>query len=793
MLYRHLTFALITTTVLAVAIGACDSDATVVTPPTGVGGNGAGTSDGGSGAGSFSGPTSGPGGENTSGFAVDPPDDQVISVTAGQNTPTLTYSSTFNANPVDAGWGVDRGEIGTVVEGPGETTTFTPSGNVGGIVKIFAGLNDEIIERRVFVELSATQNGPSTSAEEQAQIANTVGDLTAGGGIGGVGGEGLGVAVTDQATLTALDSPTSDGSGQGLTFLYPYDGTVWPRGLLAPLLQWDWATGDADAVKIELETTSGSFSYSGTFARPDILAQTGGNFIRHPVPQDAWTMATNSAGGTALDGTPDRLVLRLTVASGGEAYGPIEHTYTIAPARLAGTIYYQSYGTQLAKNFENAIGGDTFFGGAVLSIKVGDYAPQLAAGGDSPTTSPMDNSYCRVCHSVAADGSRLIAMTSHPSRGTYGYTITPGMITEETLVTDAEFPALTPDGDYALNPAGELLDLNNSGNTVAVTGLDTVTTDLGTPAFSPAGNKIVFNPMNGAGITSPERTIAVMDFDGTTNTFSNLVEVVDNTGQPAESRPGWPAFFPDGNSIVYQQQTFSGFESNSLGDLRTRRGAKAHLAWTLADGSGTPTPLDQANGVGYLPQLATPIIMTCDADDDEVGDIDTDHADDVNLNYEPTVNPVASGGYAWVVFTSRRMYGSVADIPPFCSDPRGVDLVQNITTKKLWVAAVDLNAPSGTDPSHPGFYLPAQELLAGNARAFWVLDPCRQDGEECETGDQCCNGFCSQTGAAGDPLECTPVPSGECSMTQEACDTTADCCDPNDTCINGFCAPNTPQ
>ena len=43
--------------------------------------------------------------------------------------------------------------------------------------------------------------------------------------------------------------------------------------------------------------------------------------------------------------------------------------------------------------------------------------------------------------------------------------------------------------------------------------------------------------------------------------------------------------------------------------------------------------------------------------------------------------------------------------------------------KKLWVAAIDLNAPAGTDPRHPAFYLPAQELLAGNARGFWVVDP----------------------------------------------------------------------
>ena len=52
-----------------------------------------------------------------------------------------------------------------------------------------------------------------------------------------------------------------------------------------------------------------------------------------------------------------------------------------------------------------------------------------------------------------------------------------------------------------------------------------------------------------------------------------------------------------------------------------------------------------------------------------------------------------------------------------------------ITPKKLWVAAIDLNAPPGTDPSHPAFYLPAQELYAGNSRGDWTVDPCEADGD----------------------------------------------------------------
>jgi hypothetical protein len=207
------------------------------------------------------------------------------------------------------------------------------------------------------------------------------------------------------------------------------------------------------------------------------------------------------------------------------------------------------------------------------------------------------------------------------------------------------------------------------------------------------------------------------------------------------------------------------------------------------------TPLDQLNGKGYLPKLAQPSGVACNdacgtASSPMVGTLNADHSDDVDVNYEPTVNPIASGGYAWVVFTSRRMYGSVATIGSFCSDPRGVDLVTNITPKKLWVAAIDLSQAAGVDSSHPAFYLPAQELLAGNARGFWSLDPCEPDGTSCTSGDQCCNGYC-EAGDGG--LVCSnTAPSSTCSALSDKCTKSSDCCDPSNECINGFCSQGSP-
>lgn len=514
------------------------------------------------------------------------------------------------------------------------------------------------------------------------------------------------------------------------------------------------------------------------------MTETGGAFIRHPIPQDVWDAATASVGASSAGGT-DRLRVSLVVARNGAAVGPISSTWTIAPVRLSGTIYYNSYGSQLAKNHGGAVGGDGQFGGAVLSIRVGDTAPRLTAGSNG------GDAQCRTCHSVAARGSRLIVQRGddYDTSSVYGLNAS-GSATETRMTTGATFPGLTPLGDKALAPSGQLLALP-SGDVLPSSGLGAAFTNLGTPAFSPDGSLVAFNPMAGTGVPNPTQKLVVMNFDGATNAFSNPTVVVDVTGQPAAERPGWPAFLPDGRSLVFQHQSVAGGDGNSEGALYTRKGAKAQIHWASASG-GAVTALDRLNGTGYLPSLATPSSLVCRADGNTVSGIDPGHVDDTNFNYEPTVNPIASGGYSWVVFTSRRMYGSVADIPPFCSDPRGVDLVRNVTTKKLWVAAIDVNGQPGADASHPAFYLPAQELLAGNSRAFWVLDPCREDGVSCETGDQCCNGFC-QPGEGGALVCSNTPPSAHCSMQQERCTTNADCCDSSNSCVGGFCTLAAPH
>jgi hypothetical protein len=230
----------------------------------------------------------------------------------------------------------------------------------------------------------------------------------------------------------------------------------------------------------------------------------------------------------------------------------------------------------------------------------------------------------------------------------------------------------------------------------------------------------------------------------------------------------------------------------------TREGARSELWWTDLGASPVPVALaalngKNAGGARYLPAGPQNHGSGTATDPGNWCNHDESVSDDTTLNYEPTVLPVVAGGYAWVVFTSRRLYGNQLTATPWQSRPDLYDTTSlpQATVKKLWIAAVDLGAPPGTDPSHPAFYLPAQEILAGNSRGFWVLDPCKADGATCTSGDQCCNGFCEP--GSGGALICTNAPPmGTCANLQEKCATAANCCDPGAQCIDGFCAVITP-
>ncbi len=669
------------------------------------------------------------------------PQNPSVTVTAGQPLPTIQFQVTGPGGQKNALWLVDRAEIGTI----DQNGLFTAAGKAGGQATVEATVGGEKLSTTVTVNIVAEQNGGIQSDGG-----------TTGGGVGGVGGEGEGGAI-DAALRALLEGPLS--TDPGLAFLYPYDNTVWPLGLLAPLLQWKAGTAAvADGVYLHLQGKY--YEYKGFFGRPAPLPA-GADFVRHPIPQTVWEAATLSAAG-------DTLTASVVVAAGGVAYGPLTETWKIAAGRLKGTVYYQSYGTKLAKNYTGAIGGDGKFGGATLAIKPGATDPVLVAGKTGGTAD------CRVCHSVSADGSRMVVQHGDVYQRSSSYDLNNGYAeTPYAPSTDTQlgWVGMYPDGSIGVgnavplpgNANGSVSNLYDMSSGAALpNNLNGFVTRAGFPAFSPDGKKLAFNFYAGPGDATvgagDGKKLVVMDFDKATGNVSGAVKLYE-AGDP----PGWPSFLPTVDGVVFQVE----LPSSSSEFFATRNGSKGELWWSDL-GSATAQRLDQANGKGYVPTGAA------------------NHGDDSVLNYEPTVNPIASGGYAWVVFTSRRLYGNVATIDPWWSDPRDHDITQTPTTKKLWVAAIDLNAKPGTDPSHPAFYLPGQELLAGNARGFWVVDPCKGDGSDCDTGDECCSGFCQADPKTG-KLSCGKK-QNQCSQEFDKCTTDADCCDPKLKCINERCS-----
>ncbi|HEX7604114.1 MAG TPA: hypothetical protein VF316_20995 [Polyangiaceae bacterium] len=509
----------------------------------------------------------------------------------------------------------------------------------------------------------------------------------------------------DGATQTKLKAGGTADSA--FAWLYPYDRTVFPRGLLSPTMQFGGTAWTAAMVTVTFK----GMSYQGFFgaATPARLA----------LPAASWKAI--AAAATAQDAVD----VEVTKISNGAVTGPIKETWTFAQGSLRGTIYYETYNSGLA----GAVG--------IMKIQPG-----------SPTPTVVKSGCGNVCHTASADGSTLVAAQTLSSSASYNLKTNATQIRAQNNQTFT-YGALYPDGSFLVsatnyrtwnNSASQLYN-TTTGAVVPATGW--TLQKPGTPAFSPDGKMFALNHED----TGAGHTLAVMNFNNQTKTFSGLTDIANAGSQYV----GWPAFTPDAKWVLFHEGSNPQFETdnNATGDL-------------------------------FMVDVATHTVARLDALDGYKGAGPTSYlpANDPALSFAPTVLPVAVGGYFWAVFTTHRSYGNTL-----------ASKDKNDVNGKLWVSAIDLSPTAGKDASHPAFYLDGQELSADNLRGFWVLDPCKADGNSCTTGDECCGGFCRQVDGG---FACVPPPGG-CSQEYEKCNVAADCCSPNAQCINGHCATPPPN
>ncbi|HEY8078357.1 MAG TPA: hypothetical protein VIF62_29715, partial [Labilithrix sp.] len=571
---------------------------------------------------------------------------------------TYADGSTGDVGP-GVTWSANDAQVGNIAG----TGLYTTTNSIGGVVDVHAVLGGQKADAKLTVKLHVLENAASLSPAIQAAL--------------------KGATVKDASVQWA----------------YPYDGTVFPRGLAGPLLMWNNGAA-ADSYYVHITSTTFELESFTTAPPPS----------RYTFDATTWQRFVDSTSGAAT--------LDVARYSGTSATTVVHHGWTIAPASMRGTIYY----------WANNVG-------RVMRIKPGATTPDDFSAG---TFGSLPSSGCTMtCHTVSADGSTLVSggdtlggsydlLKNQPIFDTGG---TPGSA-QKRYWSNA---ALSPNGKYLVQngtgavpgPPGQMDGLwkTADGTKVASSGLDG--THLGMPSFAPDGS------------------LGVYPFDMSTVSAGAPKSLVSQgSGQPIS----WPTVTPDAKWIAYHR-----------GPLDSRNG-NADLFFASTTTANSEIRLARLDGDGY-PFAAG--------------------ARDVSWNFEPTFAPVPSGGYFWVVFTSRRTYGN------FLTGTK--DLV-----KQLWVAAIDLNAAPGADPSHPAFLLPGQDNGSVNMRGFWALDPCKGDGMGCASGTECCGGFCDGTGGDGG-LVCKSA--GSCANDGDHCDHTSDCCNAatGTTCINHVCAEPGPQ
>jgi hypothetical protein len=242
-----------------------------------------------------------------------------------------------------------------------------------------------------------------------------------------------------------------------------------------------------------------------------------------------------------------------------------------------------------------------------------------------------------------------------------------------------------------------------------------------------------------------------MSFSENANPMLGTPTTMVATGADPNQRIAWPTVTPDGQWILYSRTAGA--------DTRT------------------------GNGDLYLASAVTPNQEVRLASLDGDGYPFAAGSRDASWNFEPSFAPVATGGYFWVVFTSRRTYGNILT-------------GDKTVVKQLWVAAIDQNPTPGKDPSHPAFHLTGQDEGNLAMRGFWALSPCQPDGSSCASGTECCGGYCSggPAGDGGAGSMCSSTSQG-CSQNGDKCNTTADCCGASTgvTCINHVCSEAPPK
>ncbi len=454
-----LAFSIIVSVIVA-ACGGGGGDA--ASPPSGAGGSTHDASADGSGGSNLDGAVFETGQNGDVVGLTIAPAAVTLTVVDGQAASTqlhavATYQDGHTSDVNNASWSTDLPHI-AAVDAQGMVSTV---GETGGDVTV-----------------SAAYGGLTATAKVQVLIKKLVNPS--------------GVAQSDIDKLTAATNPDT-----AVKFLYPYEGTVFPQGLQAPLLMWNGSAA-GDQFLLNLKSDYVDINVVGKADPPS----------RFEIPADVWVTVTESGHGANVKASLSRL-------SSGTAMHVGQENWKIASGSMRGTVYYWSV---------------TW--GSVVRIKPGASAPENFL----KTAGVTDG--CTTCHTVSADGSTLVMGQGEAPGDSQANTFD---LVSNTLVLSGQGrawanPGVSPDGKYLVRNHAELPGYPGPGNGDGMfnthtgaklpgpTGLEGKF--LGMPAFSPDGRLLAYTTLPSPG------TLSLFDYNGSGPSVSNQRSLVSAGSDP---------------------------------------------------------------------------------------------------------------------------------------------------------------------------------------------------------------------------------------------------------------------
>ncbi|MHB8418324.1 MAG: hypothetical protein ACYDCL_09625 [Myxococcales bacterium] len=527
-------------------------------------------------------------------------------------------------------------------------------------------------------------------------------------------------------------TPISDPSASP-SFIYPYDQVVIPVNLQPLDLQWKPGSGNT----LYRVTLAGTYATLTGYVSPLSASQPD------------WQPDAASWADFAESNVGQTVTLDLAATSGvsgAPVYGATQQTLSLAASRFAGTIYYWAISV-----------------GQVLRLSAGSTSP-VAFYTPPASPYPADNGdHCIACHTVSRDGTRMAA----------------------------------EDWQAADTAAGTILDLTQSPVTPVLAG-GSQTWKFA--AFDDTGSRLITSWVGS--LTLRDATTGAPTPSGSGQ--GNLASI----GCGASSTCTHPAWSPDGQTVLFAQglaghfsydvdfdqadlmsvpwdaatQTFGAPSVLVPYNLGGSDLANFHPTFSIddalvafnrgpcsrSDGSGAcPTTCPQtACGVpGNVPPSTLQIVPAGGGSPLELA-----QAEGGDLrNWFPNFSPFKEGGYHWLAFFSLRDYGWVT---------------QGTNRRQIWVTAVDDSPTPTADPSHPSFWLPAQDPTTENTKAEWAPLPCVGAGQGCQGDIDCCSGLLCREADGGS--SCLPAAQA-CGFTGTGCQSSADCCAPLACLPTGLC------